>query len=218
MHIEPGILSGSKILLANVTAAATLSTRTPALFQKRSNLLKAVLAAIFFSLFMQAFHLKVGPSELHFIGASAVYFTFGFLPTMFGFGLGLLLQGLFFEPRDLVHLGVNSLSLIVPLVAAHHAAGKSLFVDTEVKQTASWSNIVRFDAVYYSGVVGMVGFWLLMGDEPTPLTSWAVFSLSYLPLVICEPIFTRVVLKSLSRLSRTVPVVPLLTSIQQLSL
>ena len=52
-------------------------------------IVKIALAAVFFSLFMEAFHMPVGPSELHFVGASAVYFVFGFLPALFGFAIGL---------------------------------------------------------------------------------------------------------------------------------
>src|SRR5271165_4771872 len=90
MHIEPGVLSASKILYANVTAASTLTGYLPSLLRRPANLLKIGLAAGFFSVFMEIFHMPVGPSELHFVGASAVYFVFGFLPTLFGFAIGLL--------------------------------------------------------------------------------------------------------------------------------
>ena len=114
MHIEPGVLNASKLIYANVTAASTLTAYLPSLIRKPAMIVKIALAAVFFSVFMQIFHMPVGPSELHFVGASAVYFVFGFVPTLFGFAIGLLLQGLVFQPQDLVHLGVNSLSLMVP--------------------------------------------------------------------------------------------------------
>jgi hypothetical protein len=85
---------------------------------------------------MQAFHLPVGPSELHFLGAMPIYLALGFVPTLFGFAIGLLAQGLIFAPADLVHLGVNFLSLAVPLVLVHATLGKRL--DTaRTRSTAS---------------------------------------------------------------------------------
>ncbi len=93
MHIEPGILNASKVLFANVTAVGTLTPFVPKVFKRPGTIVKVALAAVFFSVFMEMFHLPVGASELHFVGASAVYFTFGFIPTLFGFAIGLALQG-----------------------------------------------------------------------------------------------------------------------------
>lgn len=197
MHIEPGILNAAKVLYANVTAIATLAAFSPKLIKRPDNLIKTLLAAAFFSVFMEVFHLPIGASELHFVGASAVYFMFGFIPTLFGFAIGLLLQGLLFEPQDLVHLGVNSLSLILPLIAAHGLLGRRFF--TEDGRSIRWAEVVKFDAVYYTGVVAMVGFWLSLGEEPTPLSNWALFAVSYLPLVLCEPLFTCLVVRTLKR-------------------
>jgi ABC-type Co2+ transport system permease subunit len=205
MHIEPGVLSASKILYANVTAASTLTGYLPSLIRKPSAILKTALAAVFFSLFMESFHMPVGPSELHFVGASAVYFVLGFFPALFGFGIGLLLQGLIFEPQDLVHLGVNSLSLMVPLIAVHAASGRRFFAEDASKKRVTWPEIVKFDAAYYAGVVGMVGFWLALGTEATPVQSWAFFAASYLPLVLCEPVFTFAALKLLGRVDADSP-------------
>lgn len=205
MHIEPGVLDAVKVTAANGAALATLAAYSPALVRQPVELVKAVFAALFFSVFMEIYHLPVGPSELHFIGASAVYFTFGFLPTLFGFAVGLLLQGALFEPQDLLHLGVNSLSLIVPLVAVHETVGKRFFAEGAAKTAVTWGRIMAFDAAYYTGVVAMVGFWLFWGEEATPLADWALFAASYLPLVLCEPVFTFVALKGVNRLTAASP-------------
>ena len=195
MHIEPGVLDAAKIASANAAALGTLGASAWGFVRRPADVARTVLAAIFFSVFMQAWHMQVGPSELHLIGASAIYFTFGFLPTLFGFALGLALQGLLFEPQDLVHLGVNSLSLMVPLIAVHAAFGRRFFEGAETR----WASVLRFDAAYYAGVVAMVGFWLALGQEATPLQSWAIFAASYLPLVALEPLVTLLVLKGLKR-------------------
>lgn len=196
MHIEPGVLNAAKVLYANAAAIATLAAFSHKLLRP-DNLIKTVLAAAFFSVFMEVFHLPIGASELHFVGASAVYIIFGFVPTLFGFAIGLLLQGLLFEPQDLLHLGVNALSLMLPLIVAHGLLGRHFF-DIGGRRVR-WTEVVKFDAVYYTGVVAMVGFWLSMGEEPTPLRNWAMFAASYLPLVLCEPLFTCLVARKLKR-------------------
>lgn len=205
MHIEPGLLSAAKVAGADAAALSLLATHTPGFLRRPLDWAKAALAAIFFSLFMELWHQPVGPSELHFIGASAIYFVFGFRATLFGFGIGLLLQGLLFEPQDLFHLGVNALSLMVPLVAAHAAAGRRV-LEAGRLEGLRWTSVLRFDAVYYSGVVAMVGFWLTLGSEVTSFAGWAVFAASYLPVMLCEPAISCGLLRALGRLRADSPV------------
>ncbi len=47
-------------------------------------------------------------------------------PHAVGFGLGLLVQALVFEPQDMAHLAVNFLSLAVPLVAVRRTLGEKM--------------------------------------------------------------------------------------------
>ncbi|MDH4275138.1 MAG: energy-coupling factor ABC transporter permease [Gammaproteobacteria bacterium] len=196
MHIEPGILNQLKVMLAN---GALLGVLTPYLRQFVSNptlWVRTAIAAIFFSLFMQSFHIAVGPSELHFVGAMPIYLLLGFLPTVFGFVAGLLLQGLIFEPWDLAHLAVNSLSLIVPLAALHYTQGRTLFTQNAL-QRARVPQVLRLDALYYSGVTVMVGFWLAVSEVSTPFSAWASFAASYVAVVMIEPVFTYVTVRAL---------------------
>lgn len=193
MHIEPGFLAQSKILMANVAAVGLLAAHAPALIQRPTLWLRTLLAAVFFSVFMESFHMPVGPSELHFVGAMPIYLTLGFLPTLFGFAIGLLLQGLLFEPQDLVHLAVNALSLIVPLVALHHTLGKRL-----AEGDLGVSQILKLDGAYYAGVTLMVGFWLAFGEQATAFADWAAFAASYLSVVALEPVFTVVIVTAVA--------------------
>ena len=190
MHIEPGILSSAKIAFANVAAIGMLAAYAPGLVKRPTLLLRTALAAVFFSVFMQVFHMPVGASELHFVGAMPIYLLLGFVPTLFGFALGLLLQGLLFDPQDLAHLAVNSLSLMVPLAAVHYGLGKRIAGQFTV------ANIVKLDFAFYAGVTLMVGFWLSMGTEPTPLANWAAFAASYLALVLVEPLVTLAIVRA----------------------
>jgi ABC-type Co2+ transport system permease subunit len=192
MHIEPGYVSATKIALANIAAIGMLGSQSLQLVRQPQLMVRTLLAAIFFSVFMQMFHLQVGPSELHFVGAMPIYLTLGFVPTLIGFGLGLLLQGLLFNPADLVHLGINFLSLAVPLALLHATLGKRV-------QKLDIKTILKLDAAYYSGVTLMVGFWLSIGEVATPLAAWAAFAASYISLVLIEPVFTWVIVKGLAR-------------------
>ncbi|MFZ2629129.1 MAG: energy-coupling factor ABC transporter permease [Rugosibacter sp.] len=192
MHIEPGYVSATKIALANIAAIGVLGSQSLQLVRQPQLMVRALLAAIFFSVFMQMFHLQVGPSELHFVGAMPIYLTLGFVPTLIGFGLGLLLQGLLFNPADLVHLGINFLSLAAPLALLHATLGKRV-------QKLDIKTILKLDAAYYSGVTLMVGFWLSVSEVATPLAAWAAFAASYISIVLIEPVFTWVIVQGLAR-------------------
>lgn len=190
MHIEPGLLAQSKIVAANAAALAVLASQAPALLRRPTLWLRTVLAAAFFTLFMQAFHMPVGPSELHFIGAMPIYLLLGFLPTLFGFALGLGLQGLLFEPQDLVHLGVNALSLMVPLIVLHKTLGERL-----AARSLCAAQILKLDGVYYAGVTLMVGFWLTQSETAFALADWLRFTASYLGVVALEPLVTLLLVR-----------------------
>ncbi len=202
MHIQPGIIPQAKVMYANLAAVGVLGFYARRLIRQPFDIIKASLAAVFFSIFMQGFHMNVGPSELHFIGAMGIYLTLGFVPTLFGFAIGLLLQGVIFEPTDLPYLAVNSLSLIVPLITVHFSTGKKLF-DRSLDKRLSWSTILKLDGIYYAGVTSMVGFWLLFSDVATPFSAWLTFASSYLMVVACEPVVTFVTVKALKKYEHT---------------
>jgi len=198
MHIEPGIVAPAKVLIANVSTLGLLGFYARGLIRQPADLIRTLLAALFFSVFMQVFHLSVGPSELHFVGAMAMYLTLGFLPTLYGFALGLLLQALVFDPIDLPHLAVNSLSLILPLLAVHYGLGRRLR-DAASGRCIGWATIIKLDAAYYTGVTLMVGFWLALAEVATPFAAWVTFATSYLAIVAIEPLVTYGALRLLKR-------------------
>lgn len=187
MHIEPGLIAPAKLTLAAAVAGPLLLAYLPQVLKQPALLLRTLLAALFFSLFMQAFHMKAGPSELHFLGAMPLYLSFGFVPTLLGLALGLLLQGLIFEPQDLVHLAVNSLSLMLPLMAVHYGLAKRL---VHGERPITVKTLLQLDSAYYGGVIAMVGFWLAIGQGETSVAEWARFALSYAPVVLLEPLVT----------------------------
>ena len=187
MHIEPGFIAQTKIMFANLMAGGVLLNYARELVRRPADLIRTTLAALFFSIFMQSFSVSVGPSELHFVGAMVMYLSLGFIPTLFGFAAGLLLQGILFDPQDLMHLTINSLSLIVPLIAVHMLHGRKL---RNEGLALSWKTILKLDAMYYSGLIAMVGFWLSIAEVATPFAAWLSFASSYLIIVLIEPLLT----------------------------
>ena len=160
MHIEPGILSGAKIAAANLAATALVAAQAPELSGNRSACCAPLLAALFFSVFMQSFHTPAGASELHFIGAMPIYPTLGFVPTLLGFGLGLLLQGGSSSPPTRCRIS-GSISSRWPYrwwrCMPRSAAG------SPAAPRRRSGSVLKLDAAYYAGVAVMVGFWLAMG-------------------------------------------------------
>lgn len=188
MHIEIGIIEPARIAAANAAALALVATQLPALARAPVQIAKTTLAAATCAVLMQSWHVPVGPSELHLIGATTTYLLFGFAPTLVGFALGLLAQTLV-EPQDLQHIGVNALSLMLPLVLVHVAYGRRLFAETG-RERFSLACVLGLDVGYYAGVAAMVAFWLLISNEPFAVSAWAGWAVAYLPVFLFEALFS----------------------------
>lgn len=202
MHIEPGYVQPAKVLMANAGALSLAAWAAKEQIKDWAKapwtFVKTGIAAVAFTVFMESFSMPVGPSELHFVGAMAMYLTLGFLPTLLGFGIGLLLQAAVFSPWDMVHLGVNSLSLMLPLLAVHYTVGRKLF-DADLKRRLKLGGILKLDAIYYSGVTSMVGFWLWVGGTGHAFADWVAFAASYAAVVAIEPLLTWGVVTALKK-------------------
>ena len=98
--------------------------------------------------------------------------------------LALALQ-LLVEPKDLAHLGVNMLSLGLPLVAMHLAFGRRLF-GTSLQERFTLGRVLKLDLTYYAGVAAMVAFWLGISNDPLPVRDWASWALAYMPVFAGE--------------------------------
>ncbi|RYC25794.1 energy-coupling factor ABC transporter permease [Ciceribacter ferrooxidans] len=189
MHIEVGIIDPVRIALANAAALGVVASQLPAVVRNPLVVPKTLVSAVVFSALMQAWHLPVGPSELHLIGATTIYMLFGFAPAMLGFALGLVLQAFLFEPGDIPHLGVNALSLMVPMIAVHYSFGRRLF-DAKLRDRFNLGKVLRIDAVYYAGVSAMVGFWLMISNDAVAFSDWATWVAAYFPVFVVEAFIT----------------------------
>jgi hypothetical protein len=155
----------------------------------------AAATALVFSFFELLPHVRVGVSELHLILGSTLFLLFGAAPAACGLALGLLAQGLLFEPADLPQYGMNVTTLLVPLFAIRALAervisGKSAYVDLRYGQALALST------AYQSGIVAWVAFWALYGAGfgAQNLASIASFAASYALVIVVEPLVDLAVL------------------------
>lgn len=219
MHIEPGLISGAKMVLSYATAAGaalyTVRLAADSLTEKGLGSFAARIAmgtAAVFSFFQVLPHYPVGISEVHFILGSTLFLLLGAAPAALALALGLLLQGLFFAPFDLPQYGANVTTLLVPLFAMKAIADRIIprdmaYVDIRYRDALALST------AYQGGVVAWVAFWAFYGQGFTATTATSVFTFggAYMLVVLIEPLVDLAVLaaaKSARGLSKTGLITP----------
>lgn len=211
MHIEPGLVVGSKAAIGLLTASVSLGWAAWRAAQdaRRQGALSLVLrslvaAAAVFCFFEVLPHHPVGVSEVHLILGSSLLLVLGVAPAALGLAGGLLVQGLFFAPADLPQYGMNVTTLLVPLALTHALAGRLI-----PRQTAhvdlGYAQTLRLSLAYQGGIVAWVAFWALVGRGVSAdnLVQIASFGSAYMSVVLLEPLVDLGVLaaaKSLRRL------------------
>lgn len=217
MHIEPGLVEGTKIFLSYATAAgalgyaAKLSVDTVQRDGLIALLLRSTMAtALVFCFFEVLPHQPVGVSEVHLILGTTLLLIFGVAPAAIGLTGGLLIQGLFFAPFDLPQYGMNVTTLLLPLFAAAALAGKIIPKSTAYVDI-SYAQAFKLSVAYQGGIVVWVGFWAVYGRGigVENLSSVASFGAAYMTVVLAEPLIDLGVLalaKVLHRLRGSVAV------------
>lgn len=211
MHIEPGLVEGSKLLLSVGTATAALgyaawqawATRCSAgtMAVLRRSALATLLAFAFFEVLP---HRPVGISELHLILGTTLMLVLGVGPTAVGLAGGLLLQGLLFEPQDLPQFGMNVTTLLVPLFATANLARRTI-PDRQAYVDIGYRQALRLSLTYQGGIVAWVAIWALYGRGlgADNLHEIGIFAASYLLVVIVEPLVDLAVLSAAKAARRT---------------
>lgn len=196
MHIEPGLVDGSKLILSYATATAALVYTAKLALEtlKRDGiaallLRSAIATALVFSFFELLPHHPVGVSEVHLILGTTLMLVFGVAPACIGLAAGLLIQGVFFEPQDIAQYGMNVTTLLVPLFATAALAlriipQKLAYVDISYQQA------FKLSVAYQGGIVVWVGFWALYGRGVgvENLSQIASFGAAYMTVVLVEPL------------------------------
>lgn len=211
MHIEPGIVNESKLVLSYATAAGAFGLTAKMAWDTikqdggPSALLMRSLAttALVFCFFEVLPHYAVGVSEVHFILGSTLYLIFGAGAAAIGLAAGLLLQGTLFAPGDLPQYFMNVTTLLVPLWAVAQIAKRIIPADTpyvDVKYTQA----LALSTAYQGGVVVWVAFWAFYGQGfgAANLASVGSFGVAYMAVIIIEPLADLAVLALAKTLSR----------------
>ncbi len=203
MHIEPGVVDGTKIALSYVTGAASLGIAARMVRERFGRdggalpfaLRSLIATGLVFSFFEILPHHPVGVSEVHLILGSTLFLLFGAGPSAIGLAAGLLLQGLFFAPFDLPQYGMNLTTLIVPLagvalLARRIVAPGTAYVDLEYRQA------LMLSFAYQGGIVTWVAFWAIYGRGfgAENLGSVTSFAAAYMTVVLVEPLVDLAVL------------------------
>ncbi|RHZ99129.1 cobalt transporter [Cereibacter sphaeroides] len=210
MHIEPGLVTGAKLIAGYATAATaglyTLKLGWEAIREKGLLSLAAralVATACVFTFFEIFPHYPVGVSEVHLILGSTLFLILGAAPAALGLALGLLVQGLFFAPFDLPQYGMNVTTLLVPLFAVKALADRIIAPDCPYVELR-YGQALALSTAYQGGVVAWVAFWALLGQgvEAGNLTSIATFGSAYMLVVLIEPLADLAVLAAAKAGSR----------------
>ena len=196
MHIEPGLVDGTKIVVSYATAAAAggtalyhiaKATRESGIASVAVRSLVATLGVfIFFEILP---HFAVGVSEVHFILGSTLFLILGAGPAAIGLAMGLLIQGLLFAPFDLPQYGMNLTTLLVPLFALHELA-KRLIAPGTAYVNLEYKQVLALSTVYQGGVVAWVAFWAVYGAGigAANLAAIGTFGVAYMAVVLIEPL------------------------------
>lgn len=202
MHIEPGLVDGSKMLLSYATATAALAYSAKLAWgMVRQHgagalLLRSALATALVFAFFEVFpHHPVGVSEVHLILGTTLLLVFGAAPAAIGLAGGLLVQGLFFAPQDLPQYGMNVTTLLVPLFATAALARRVIPAQTAYVDL-SYAQTFKLSVAYQGGIVLWVGFWAIYGQGAgaTNLADISRFGAAYMTVVLLEPVIDLAVL------------------------
>jgi ABC-type Co2+ transport system permease subunit len=196
MHIEPGLVDGSKIFLSYATGAAALAYTGKVAFDTLRKdgpiglLLRSVFTVMLVFCFFELFpHHPVGVSEVHLILGTTLMLLFGLAPAAIGLAGGLLIQSLFFAPTDLPQYGMNVTTLLVPLFATA-ALARRIIPANMAYVDISYQQAFKLSLAYQGGIVVWVGFWALYGRGTglENLGQIATFGAAYMTVVLVEPL------------------------------
>lgn len=211
MHIEPGIVTGAKMVLSYGTAAAAGGYTAKLVWDhvKSFDLARlaigTVASTILTFVFFQVLpHFPVGVSEVHFILGSTLFLLFGAAPAGIGLALGLLAQGLLFAPFDLPQYTINVTTLLAPLYAMSLLARRIIPAGTRYADV-SYKQAFALSTTFQAGVVAWVAFWAFYGQGfgATNVASVMSFGAAYMMVVLIEPLADLAVLAGAKTLRDT---------------
>mgnify|MGYP000660444403 CR=1 FL=1 len=214
MHIEPGVVTGAKIVLSYATAFAALGLSAKSSIDaiRERGLMTLLGRSVFTSALVLFFfqvlpHQPVGVSEVHLILGSTLFLIFGPAAASIGLFMGLLIQGVFFAPFDLPQYGMNVTTLLLPLFAMA-AVSRRVISERTAYVDISYAQALKLSLTYQGGIVLWVAFWAFYGQgfAVSNISAVASFGVAYLSVVLLEPLIDLGILagaKCLKQLKRS---------------
>ena len=202
MHIEAGVVLGTKMILSYATAVGVVGmTAKLALEQIKESgavslLLRSLIAIMLVFVFFEVFpHYPVGVSEVHLILGTTLLMVFGVAPAMIGLALGLLLQGVTVAQFDLPQYGINVTTLLASMLMLNYATEKIVPKGTAYKDI-SYTQMLKMSVIWEGAIVSWVAFWAFYGQGfgAENLQAVASFSGAYMLVVLLEPLIDLAVL------------------------
>ncbi len=211
MHIEPGVVTGAKMLLSYATATGVIGASAKLAWDNikesgfASFLVKTLISTfIVFFCFEVLPHYPIGVSEVHLILGTTIFLIFGIAPAAFGLILGLLFQGLLFEHADLPQYGINVTTLLASILFLDMVAKRVIPKNTAYKDI-SYSQLLKLSIAWEGAIVSWVAFWALYGQgfSAENLHNVFTFGLAYMSVVIIEPLVDLAVLAGVKAYYKT---------------
>jgi len=202
MHIEAGVVQGTKMLLSYGTgvAVAGMGAKLALEHIKESGalslLLKTVISTLLVFVFFEVFpHYPIGVSEVHLILGTTLLLVFGVAPAMMGLALGLLIQGVTVAQFDLPQYGINVTTLLASMVILNYATEKIVPKGTAYKDI-SYTQMLKMSLVWEGAIVGWVAFWAFYGQGFGAENIQNIFSFgsAYMLVVLVEPLIDLAIL------------------------
>jgi len=203
MHMQEGVVEGAKLYLSyGAGAGSVIMAGKLALDTMRSDggakalILRSIATTALVLIFFEVLpHYTRGVSEVHFIFGAVLYLIFGGGPASIGLGLGLLAQGLFFQPQDLPQFGMNITTLIVPLYIVTWLVKRLVPPHAPYVNLSLWQAFV-LAAAYQGGIILMVAFWSFYGQGfgAENMNQVGLFAANYLVVIVIEPLIALGVL------------------------
>lgn len=202
MHIEPGVVEGSKMVLGYATGTGAVAWGVKLAWDmlRQEGALPLVLRSLLTTLLVFGFFevlptKPVGVSEVHLILGTTLLLLFGVAPAAIGLAAGLLIQGLFFAPTDLPQYGMNVTTLLVPLYATA-ALARRVIPEQVAYVDIRYAQAFKLALAYQGGIVAWVAFWALYGHgvEADNLANIGAFGAAYVVVIVAEPLIDLAVL------------------------
>ena len=204
MHIEAGVVVGSKMLLSYATGVAVVGMGAKLAWEHiqesgaLSLLLRTIVAIGLVFTFFEVFpHYPIGVSEVHLILGTTLLMVFGVAPAMFGLALGLLLQGVTVAQFDLPQYGINVTTLLASMIILNMATKKIVPEGTAYKDI-SYTQMLKMSLVWEGAIVSWVAFWAFYGQGFTAENIQNVLSFggAYMLVVLLEPLIDLAILSA----------------------